>query len=340
MSQTETLIKDFGFSHFGFAELKKPLSFEFYQTWVGENLNGSMEYLKNHLEIKKSPQQLWPRAQSAIVIAQNYFPHPEPLPTFRGKVALYARGKDYHYFFLEKLNALQKKLESEFPQDFFFSATDSQPILERDLGYRAGLGFVGKNTCLIHPQKGSLFFIGEILTSLHLDQASVLMPDRCGTCTRCIDICPTQALIEPRKLDARRCLSYLNIEAQNDPDIGLRPLMKDWLFGCDLCQTVCPWNEKAFGSEIKLERQKHSSREDLISDIEFLLNSSNREIEERLRSTPLLRAGAKRLRRTALILSANHYLYEMIPAVRRAADKYPHLKEIAHWTLSMLESEK
>lgn len=329
------MIKEFGFDHFGFAPLQRPMSFDVYKEWLNQSFQGSMDYLKTHEAVKEAPQRQWQQAHSAIVIARAYVPHPRPVPALRGaRVALYAQGEDYHHWFLEELQRLTKALQKLWPEASFIEATDSKPILERDLAYRAGLGWVGKNTCLIHEKKGSLFFIGEILTSLRFDAPAALHPDRCGSCTRCLDICPTQALVAPRQMDARKCISYLTIEAKEDPEENLRRPIGDWLFGCDLCQTVCPWNEKPFGA--LLRKTEKSSRADLISDLRWILTTSGKKLQRSLEGTPLLRAGAHKLKRTALILVANLQMNELEGVVAEIVTKSERLRELAEWTLTQL----
>lgn len=340
MARAHTVIKDFGLQHFGFTPLTAPISFEFYSEWINQSFHGSMDYLRKHEPIKQNPQSHWPSAQSAIVVALPYVPHPAPVaesPLYASNIALYARGRDYHHWIMEQLSELIQQLKKEWPDEYFAGATDSKPLLERDLAYRAGLGWIGKNTCVINEKRGSLFFIGEILTSLRLSAPEVLAPDRCGTCTRCLDICPTQALVKPRVLDARRCISYLTIEAKGDPPHELREAMGDWLFGCDLCQTVCPWNEKAFGFKSQPSAPA-PDRSRLIEELKWILTSSGKQIQRRLVGTPLLRAGPLKLKRSALIVIANKNLIELIPHVIEVRERSERLSAIAAWTLSKLES--
>ena len=296
------------FTHYGFAKLEKPLTFHIYRQWLKKGYHGSMNYLVRHANIKETPQQLAPRARSAIVVAQNYFPHPSSTPKVlpSARTALYARGQDYHHWFQSHLDQICQSLRSDFPGEEFLSFTDSSPVLERDLAYRAGLGWVGKNTCLIHKQHGSLFFIGEIYTSLKLEPFTPLQPDHCGNCTRCIEACPTQALTKERELDARKCISYLTIESRNLHPHPLHRKINDWFFGCDICQTVCPWNEKAFGETLKVEQvSKEEMKEDLVKDLRWILSSSNKSLQKKFKGTPLSRAGGLGLKRNAMVLIAN-----------------------------------
>ncbi|MDG0818230.1 tRNA epoxyqueuosine(34) reductase QueG [Bdellovibrio svalbardensis] len=341
------LIKDelpeLGFSHFGFSALSKPLSFEFYQGWLNEGLHGDMKYLEDHAPIKETPQAKWPRAQSALVFAIPYFPHPEgkaDFPLKAARVSLYAQGMDYHFWFRERMQKLCTSLQEKFPDEEFLSFTDSSPILERDLAKRAGLGWVGKNTCLIHPKKGSLFFIGEIYTSLKMTTEFEPVPDFCGTCTRCIDICPTGALLEPRKMDARKCISYLTIESRTLPPEELREKIGDWFFGCDLCQTVCPWNQKVFKGQLSIETNltlNEEQTQSLTEDLRYILSASGKKLEKDFWGTPLARAGSFGLKKNALIVAGNKKLLPLKEEVQKLTH-HEKLGPLALWTLKKLAS--
>lgn len=333
-----------GFSHFGVSALERPLSMSFYYDWLAEGLHGDMKYLAEHAATKEHPQSKWPRAQSALVFAIPYFPHPAPgetpLPVSAARISLYAQGMDYHFWFKEKMTRLCEALRTIFPTEEFLAFTDSSPILERDLARRAGLGWVGKNTCLIHPKKGSLFFLGEIYTSLKLKTEMEPLPDFCGKCQKCIDICPTGALTEPRKMDARRCISYLTIESREVPEESLRPQIGDWFFGCDLCQTVCPWNEKIFKGQLTTEKLlslTEDKEENLEKDLGYILRTSGKQLGRDFLGTPLARAGSFGLKRNALIVIANRKIKSLQDEVRNL-QTHPKLGELATWTLKQLKT--
>lgn len=330
-------------SHFGITPLEKPLSFDFYRTWIEAGLHGDMKYLEDHAPIKEKPQSKWPRVQSALVFAVPYFPHPEPMtspfPLKKARVSLYAQGMDYHFWFKDRMKQVCEKLKDIFPDEEFLAFTDSSPVLERDLARKAGLGWVGKNTCLIHPKRGSLFFLGEIYTSMKFSEEQAPLPDFCGTCTRCIDICPTQALIEPRKMDARKCISYLTIESRQIPEESLREKIGDWFFGCDLCQTVCPWNQKIFKNQLQVEPRLSLNEEDLhllIEDLSYILRSSGKKLSKDLFGTPLARAGSFGLKRNALIVIANRKILSLKDEVV-SLQTHEKLGPLADWTLKQLE---
>ena len=326
------------FEHYGITNLDTSATFPFYESWIKDGYHGSMEYLKKHLPAKKNPQTHF-KAQSAILVGCNYLPHPEPISDLFESLnlALYARGKDYHHWFRNELNELAKSLQQKFEGIVFSAHTDSSPLLERDLAHQAGLGWFGKNSCLIHPKKGSLFFIGEILCS-HRFKALAKTPvhDHCGTCTRCIEACPTEAIMENKTIDARKCISYLTIESREPAPPSLRPMMQDWLFGCDLCQTICPWNQKVFKEELELEVSRQPKKEQQISDLREILKASNKALNKKIAGTPLARSGAKGLKKNAIIVIANLRLAELKSDVE-LYQSHEDLGSLAQWCLTTLE---
>lgn len=334
----DTLMQRHGFQHYGVATLTRPLSMEIYHQWLESGHHAGMEYLRNHERLKANPQEFAPKARSAIVVSRSYAEHPYPRPSFPKalRTALYSRGEDYHIHLRHELEQVAQDLRAQYPNEEFLCFTDSAPILERDLAYRAGLGWFGKNTCLIDTQHGSLFFIGQILTSLDLKPVAQVAPDHCGSCDRCIRSCPTGALT-PRRLDANKCISYWTIEAKSAAPESLRQQMGDWFFGCDICQTVCPWNEKVFGRELMHKEAQGQAREKshLIEDLQWLLTASHKEIERQTARSPLSRARPIGLKRNALLLIANQRLVQLKPEVQRALND-PRLKNLAEWTLGHL----
>lgn len=342
IERLSNLAREEGFEHFGFAEVTTPFSIDLYDRWIEQGMHGEMDYLVRQQDDRRRPQNFYKRARTAIVITLDYVPHPDPKVGWplssSSRVAAYARGRDYHRFFHTRLRRLAARMTTEFPGEEFQSFTDAGAILERDLAARAGLGWVGKNTCLIDRKRGSLFYIGEIYASLELPIARLsrteLERDFCGSCTRCLDACPTGAIVEARKVDARKCISYLTIESKHDSPLGLREKIGDWLFGCDICQTVCPWNLKAYGKEtIESLSPPADSRASLIDDLRYLLKSPNRRLETDFSATPLKRINGIGLKRNALVVAGNLKLHEL------RADIEPHLVhhrigELAKWALA------
>lgn len=319
-----------GHDHYGFAKLEKPHSFEIYENWIQSGLHGEMEYLKNHIPQKREPQMLLPQAKSAIVVAFAYHPHPSPVSfPMISETALYAKGSDYHFWVIEKLNKLIESLMSLYPDHVFLSATDSKPVMERDLAYKAGLGWIGKNTCLIHEKRGSLFVLGEILTSLDLQSPLNVQPDRCGNCTRCIDACPTEAFVEPKLLDARKCISFLTIESKKLPPLELRDKVGQYYFGCDICQTVCPWNHKHY----KTPDSPENARSELINDLRLILTSSGKSLERLFAGTPLTRASRFGHIRNAILVATHRGLYELRAEIS-SFSKDERLAPLVEWSLA------
>jgi len=237
-----------GFELAGITTPEPPAHLDVYERWLAQGCQGEMNYLSSERAVERrcDPRLLLPECRSIIVLGARYpsaLSRPAPEDSLRGKVAAYAWGSDYH----EVLPAHMERLVT-FIQDLagivfaYRCYTDSAPLLERELAQRAGLGWIGKNTCLIHPQKGSFFLLSEILLELELAPDPASTADRCGACRRCLDACPTGCIQPDRTLDARRCLSYLTIELKGAIPPELRTSVGEWVFGCDICQQVCPWN--------------------------------------------------------------------------------------------------
>lgn len=336
-SELESIIGKCGFEHFGFATMDRPKTIDAYKSWIDKGMHSDMEYLKSHLSVKEDPKLKWNWVKSAIVVTKDYVSHPKKQNLVSGvRTALYSQGEDYHFWFLKELSALAARLSEQYPNNQFLPFTDSGPVLERDLAYRAGIGWVGKNTCMIHPKKGSLFFLGEILTDLEIQTASLAVPDFCGVCTKCIDICPTQAL-KPKELDARLCISYWTIESKRVAPLELRPRLNDWFFGCDLCQTVCPWNQKNHNEDLNAQTAIMTTpNTNTVHTLRWILNSSGKELERSLHGSPLLRARGFGLKRNALIVIGNMRLTELRTEVLKLKEQNPRLSELADWTLQQL----
>ena len=210
--------------------------------WLNENFHGEMRYMENHFEKRTDPSKLLEGTKSVICLAYNYFTNQEQDPS-APKIAKYAYGKDYHKVVKKKLKLLCQSIENKFGPFNHRYFVDSAPLLERDLAKRSGLGWIGKNTLLINPKKGSYFFLAEILVDFELDYGSPIK-DYCGTCTKCIEACPTDAIDKKGYLmDGSKCISYATIEFKEDQlPAEFEGKLEDWMFGCDICQEVCPWN--------------------------------------------------------------------------------------------------
>ena len=259
-----------GFQLVGVTTPDPPPHLSVFEAWLEAGRHGEMGYLAKEPARQRRADlgQILPECRSILVLGMRY-PVEERTregtlerqhPTGRrGRVAAYAWQEDYHLVFPEKLKALVTFIENQaghpVPNRWY---TDTGPVLERDLAQRAGLGWIGKNTCLIHPEQGSYLLLAEILLGIELDPDPPFLPDRCGSCTRCLDACPTQCILPDRTIDARRCISYLTIELKGPIPADLRPLMGEWVFGCDVCQDVCPWNERSSDVEGRLSSGSQS----------------------------------------------------------------------------------
>lgn len=231
--------------------------FSIYEKWIADGCQAGMYYLATEraIHLRRSPRNVMPSCQSVLVLA-----YPYPAAALQGQssnrttpsIAAYARMEDYHVFLPPLLEKIVHFIQIQSNRSIESKAfTDTGPLLERELAYQAGLGWIGKNSCLINPSFGSFFFLSEILLDIPLfdeEKDPQFQPDRCGTCHRCIDICPTRCIQDNRTLDSRKCISYLTIENKGEIPLELRAAIGDHLFGCDLCQQVCPWNQKILAS--------------------------------------------------------------------------------------------
>ena len=213
--------------------------------WLQEGMHGEMGYMGNHLEKRLDPRLLVENARSVISVLLNYFPEQKQSDPEAPVLSKYAFGTDYHFVMKDKLGELLKFIQTEIAPCDGRCFVDSAPVLDRAWAARAGLGWIGKNTNLISTEHGSFFFIGELILDLELPADEKIVRNHCGNCTRCIDACPTQALVAPYVLDARKCISYQTIENRGEIDSGLKGKFSNRVFGCDICQDVCPWNLKS-----------------------------------------------------------------------------------------------
>ena len=240
-----------GFHRIGVTSVDPPQRFDIYRTWLTRGYHGSMSYMAapSHVEGRADLKRLATTARSLVVVALAYSngqPLAEEGDPLRGRIARYARGRDYHHIIKVRLRALVDTVSALVGRPIAARAcTDSAPVLERDLAERAGIGFIGKNTMLISPGLGSYTVLGELLLDIDVAHDKPTIGSRCGNCRACIDACPTNAFPEPFVLDARRCISYLTIEHRNTIDEHLRPAFDNMIFGCDRCQDVCPYNAAA-----------------------------------------------------------------------------------------------
>lgn len=272
------------------------------EEWLRRGLNGGMSYMNNHFDKRLDPRILMPGAKSVVSLLLNYFPEKDLSEQHGLKVSKYAYGKDYHYVIKDKLKNLMDFISQDIGQVEGRVFVDSAPVMDKAWAKRSGLGWVGKNTNLINPKSGSFFFIAELIIDLELE-ADGPIKDYCGTCTKCIDACPTDALFEPYKIDATRCISYLTIELKDQIIPGeFKNKMENWVFGCDICQDVCPWN-----------RFSKPNKEKSFEPNEYLLNWTREdivELTEEVFSAAFKDSAVKRTKYTGLLRNIKFITHE------------------------------
>jgi len=289
-----------GFDLIGFSTVV-PLDIEHSRLiqWLNSGNHAGMSYMERNNEKRYNILEIFPEAKSVISLGMNYYVsvkhHNSPE---HGKVSRYAWGKDYHLILWEKLSALIDSLKEQYPAFSAISYVDTGPVMDKAWAVRSGLGWMAKNTNVINPELGSWFFISNIITNLEFDQSEAIT-DHCGSCTACIDACPTKALV-PYEIDARKCISYLTIENKAEIPGKFTGKMDNWLFGCDICQDVCPWNER-FSHETQIkEFYPHSGKTTMtFSEVESMTSS---EFKKKFAESPILRAKLKGLQRNAVFL--------------------------------------
>jgi epoxyqueuosine reductase len=329
--------QELGFILAGVTTPDPPPHYSTFEDWLAQGRHGTMEYLaaERSRTRRANPREIMPGCKSILVLATPYSP-----PSSReqglekeGKIAAYAWGKDYHDVLPERMKELVRFIEEQMghPVDNRWY-TDTGPILERDLAQRAGIGWIGKNTCLIHPKRGSYFLLSEILLDLALEPDPPFVTDHCGTCTRCIDACPTDCILPDRTIDATRCISYLTIELKNDIPVELRDKIGTWVFGCDICQMVCPWNrfaedgDPAFG--------KSSPAQSLHTG----LSTSAQEFNQRFKGTPVKRAKRRGYLRNVVVALGNAENMHALPVLQNALnDEEPLVREHAQWAMDKIQ---
>ncbi|MBU0692432.1 tRNA epoxyqueuosine(34) reductase QueG [bacterium] len=331
----------------GISQALPPLRIAEFRQWLKEGKAGTMSYLQRSLERRANPELILPGVKSIITVAENYFT--ESLPPelrsdpSRGIIASYAWGKDYHEVLLAKLEVLAEYIKSLTSRDLPVAAkcyADTGHILERDYGARAGLGFIGKNTMLIQPKRGSYFFLGEILTTLELEPTAPDKMPSCGTCARCLQACPTHALPAAYILDSNLCISYLTIEYKGVIDRKLRPLTGNHIFGCDDCQECCPWNRFATppippvnGGEAELNRRAPKLTE--------LAELNEAGFQEWFAESPVLRSKYSGFMRNVAIALGNWGTEDAVDALEKLSSlDDPLIRLHAAWALGQCNSKK
>jgi epoxyqueuosine reductase len=263
---------------------------KYFKTWLNNKYYAQMEYMNTNIEKRLDPSKLVEGAKSVIVVLQNYYSKDEYSDSL--KTSKYALGIDYHYIIKEKLNKLLEYIKEFIPEVSGRVFVDSAPVLERALAQKAGLGWFGKNSMLINKKHGSFFFIGEIILDTTLEYDEPYLKEYCGECSKCIDSCPTGAILSSRVIDSKKCISYLTIEKRGDFNSSENKLLNDWIFGCDICQNVCPWNSKLEESK---EKRLFIYKDQLKLTKEEWLEMPSNQFKRKLKSSPLQRAGLKQI---------------------------------------------
>jgi epoxyqueuosine reductase len=326
-----------GFDLVGVAPAVVPTGYDRYLEWLELGREAGMGYLRRHAEAKEHPRHVLEGVRSVVVAGMIYGqPDPTPPSPSQGKIARYARGLDYHLILWGKLDALLRWLRAEHPGVVGRTACDTAPILERDFARLAGLGWIGKNTCLIDRKAGSFTVLGSLLVDIELAYDAPNDSNYCGTCTRCLDACPTDAFDGPYQLDARRCISYWTIEHKGSIPDEESENLGDWVFGCDVCQDVCPWNRKApAGQEPGLDARPGWVNPDLI---EWLAEDAS-TFAKSLKGTALARSKRSGLlRNAALILGTRRNVAAVPVLIDRLLDPDPVIRGASAWALGRIGS--
>jgi len=263
-----------------------------FEKWLQQGMNGKMQYMENYFDMRLDPRILVPGAKSVISLMFNYYPE-EKQNAAAPKVSKYAYGKDYHFVIKDKLKELMHAMNEQIGEIHGRAFVDSAPVLERAWAAKSGLGWIGKNAQLLRPQNGSFFFLAELIVDIELD-ADAPIKDYCGSCTRCIDACPTQAIVGPKIVDGSKCISYFTIELKEAMPLEMQDKLDGWMFGCDVCQDVCPWNSFS---------HTHTTKE--MQPNPELLNMNKKDWEEitedvfknTFKDSPLQRAGYEGIKR-------------------------------------------
>lgn len=324
-----------GFALCGFARVEPLPHAESVRRWVAAGHAGSMQYIERGLPKRLDVRLLLPTVRSVITLGYPYLPPVLPIVDWhaqlRGRIAAYALGTDYHVIMEEKLRQLAAEIGVLRDGIEARVYVDTGPVLEREWAASGGIGWFGKNTNVLHTEEGSWFFLGEILTNLALEPDAA-QPDRCGTCTRCLDLCPTQALKSGYVLDARLCISYLTIEHRGSIPRELRSKLGNWIFGCDVCQEVCPWNAR------RARRCQQPPTEALLPYLPDLLRLDEEEFRWRFRHTAMARARRPGLARNVAVALGNTHNPAAVPALSAAlrSDPTPLVRAHAAWALGQI----
>ncbi len=339
--------KNLGFSLTGITAPDTPDHFGVFESWLASGYHGDMKYLSrvDTVAKRKQPKELMPECKSIICLA---FPYPNANNFFfndtksTGRISAYAWLPDYHLTVPILINELILRIENKLGRKIKYKAfTDSAPILERDIAHRAGLGWIGKNSCLIHPEQGSYFLLAEIFTDIELEIDQPFFADRCGSCTRCLEACPTHCILTDRTIDANQCISYLTIENKRPIPRDLRKYTGNWVFGCDICQMVCPWNRLRVDN-YQTKTLVNPENRLLFPDAIEEMSLSDQEFKRRFAETPILRLKRKGYLRNIATALGNLRSGEAVPTLVNSMmlEHEPLIRGAAAWALGQIGGEK
>jgi len=341
LSKIEQWASEFGFSQVAITHIDLAQHEAHLEEWLENNYQGEMGYMAKHGTKRSRPDELEPGTLRVISVRMDYFP-PEAASIQKvlsnktlGLISRYATGRDYHKLIRKRLQKLVDKMQKEVGEFGYRVFTDSAPVLEKALAENAGLGWMGKHTNLINKKAGSWFFLGEIYTDLPLPVNETQPENHCGTCSACIDICPTQAIIAPYKLDARRCISYLTIELKTAIPLEFRKSIGNHIYGCDDCQLVCPWNRFSKPSDEKDFEVRHGLDAPQLLD---LFAWTEAEFLKKMEGSPIRRIGHMQwLRNIAIALGNAPYSNEIMDALKaRRPDVDEIVQEHIDWAIEAL----
>lgn len=327
-----------GFSAVGICPATQAPHYREFLAWLEAGYHGEMAYMEERRAAYSHPNFVLPGAKSLIVLAFPYKTvEPQPCPPSHGRISRYAWGLDYHRVMRRRLRRLEALILESLPDAQVRSVVDTAPLLERSYAVLAGLGWIGKNTLLVHPVHGSWVFLAAILTTAELQPDAPFGADRCGSCTACLGACPTGALIAPRVLDARRCLSYLNIEMRSDVPKELRDKLGDWFFGCDICQEVCPWNRKVAPADVP----EFYPLQGTTLELPPLFSWSDEQFQAVFGRTPLWRARRRGLlRNAALVLASQRYQGAVSALQKGLSDPDPVVQAACRWAMERIKESR
>lgn len=338
----KTEAKSLGFSNIGFCNAEEDYRFDRFEKWVQNGNAGAMEYLYRNdtLEKRRDLSALFPDAKTLISFAFSYLPNPPASePSNHPEISSYAWGIDYHLIIPDLLKLLASRIEDFLPEGNFLYKIycDSSPLLERAIAHKAGLGWIGKNSCVIHPKLGSYFFLAEMAINVELPADEPFETDYCGSCSRCIQNCPTHCILPDRTINASHCISYLTIENRQEIPLELRNEIGNWVFGCDVCQQVCPWNHKGSVGILHPDLHPQSLIEEF--DPSTLLFINEEQFKSAFQRSPLLRTKLRGIKRNILnfIGNSRDSRFEKVLIAFLQEENDPLLLEHGTWAIHRIQ---